>query len=113
MHEHMHAMHELVHSQSTHIAGDVYAHNILYDPDSQRAVLCDFGAQDAVQNAVHLAVHHAVQHTVQRTVQTTRCVALCATGTLCRAHSAARPPPLLLALVFTAVCLIVTQPLLP
>ena len=24
--------------------GDVYAHNILYCPDSQHAVLCDFGA---------------------------------------------------------------------
>jgi hypothetical protein len=26
--------------------GDVYAHNVLYCPDSRRAVLCDFGALD-------------------------------------------------------------------
>ena len=28
--------------------GDVYAHNILYDPETHRAVLCDFGAPPAL-----------------------------------------------------------------
>lgn len=35
--------------------GDVYAHNILYDPETRHAVLCDFGGRRARARARTLA----------------------------------------------------------